>query len=303
MSEDVERRLSTIERAAHIIKTLKAEEWMTLAGLERAAKNSGTADHGMVSRLSALPVERAKFAIVEFTKKDLAGRRGHSFTLTKQGAEVLALHDYVKKDLIFALGAIIAKGKESDVYEVVNEEGSLFALKFFKLGRTSFTRVRKKRFREGSKIRSWMTVNYEAARREYIAMTKLAGLGPAFPKALAYNRSTVLLEHVSGVRLSERPGLSDPEVALKTILRSIRLAYTDAGLVNADLSEYNVLTDGSSFWLIDWPQAVSLVHPNSADLLRHDVGSLVRFFKRAYAVDLEESIAYEYASGASPSLE
>lgn len=285
-----------------MIRSLKAEEWKALAGLEKAAKSSGTADAGMVSRLSGMPLERAKFAIVELTKKELAGKRGHSFTLTKQGAEVMALHEYVKKDLIFAMGTIIAKGKESDVYEVVNEEGSLFALKFFKLGRTSFTRVRRKRFSEGGEIRSWMTINYEAARREYISLTKLDGLGSAFPKAFSYNRSTVLLEHVSGVRLSERPELRDPEAALKTILLSIRKAYLEAGLVNADLSEYNVLTDGADFWLIDWPQAVGTSHPNCAELLQHDTDSVVRFFSRAYGVHVEEPDAFRYASGGSPSL-
>ncbi len=295
--------MSTTERAARVLKSLKDEEWRALAGLERAARGPGTGDVGMISRLGRLPPDRVMFAVDQLAKKELIKKRGLSIVLTKEAAEVMALREYVKKDLVFAFGAIIAKGKESDVYEVVNEEGTLFALKFFKLGRTSFTSVRKKRFREGGGMKSWVTINYEAAKREYTSLRDLEGLGPTFPKTLAYNRSTVLLEHVSGVRLSERPGLVDPVAGLKTILASVRKAYTKAGLVNADLSEYNVLTDGERYWLIDWPQAVGRNHPNSAELLQHDVSSVVRFFRRAYGVDMDEDVALQYAKGSRESLE
>ncbi len=295
--------MSTTERAARVLKLLKDEEWKALAGLEKAARGPGTADVGMISRLSRLPPERVMFAVDQLAKKGLVKKHGLSIVLTKEATEVMALREYVKRDLVYAFGAIIAKGKESDVYEVVNEEGTPYALKFFKLGRTSFTRVRQKRFQEGGEMRSWVTLNYEAARREFTSLRKLEGLGPAFPKALAHNRSTVLLEHVSGVRLSERPHLVDPRAGLKEILASIRKAYTEAGLVNADLSEYNVLTDGANYWLIDWPQAVGRDHPNTAELLRHDVSSIVKFFRRAYDVEVGEEAAFRFASGSAKSLE
>ena len=147
----------------------------------------------------------------------------------------------------------------------------MYALKVYKIGRISFTSIRKKSVRETAEFRSWMTANYDAARREYDALRRLEGLSQAFPKAVAYSRSTVLLEELSGVRLSQRPALEDPAGGLRAVLESIRTAYTKAGLVNADLSEYNVLTDGARFWLIDWPQAVAAEHPNGSELLIHDV--------------------------------
>jgi RIO kinase 2 len=295
--------LSSVERASRVLKSLKDEEWRTLAGIERASSAHGTADTGMIARLSRLPPERVEFALGELEKKGLAGRRGLSFALLREGVEAMALRDYVKKDLVVALGAIIAKGKESDVYEAYTEEGGLYALKFFKLGRTSFTSVRKKRFREGSDMKSWIAVNYEAARREYDALKKLDGLGDSFPRAYAYSRSTVLLQQVSGYRLSERPELDDPKSMLAGVLDSMRAAYVKAGLVNADLSEYNILTDGVTHWLIDWPQAVDRGHPNSADLLRHDVGAVVGFFRRAYRVDMDREKAFAYVRGDRRSLE
>jgi RIO kinase 2 len=263
----------------------------------------GTADGGMVSRLSRLPMDRVNFALDQLNKKGLVVGRGMSYAPTSEAIEILALHDYVRRDILSALGAVIAKGKESDVYEALNEEGRLFALKFFKLGRTSFTRVRKKRFLDKSELRSWITANYEAARREYLALKKLAGLSESFPVAVAYNRSTVLFEQLSGVRISQRPELIDPPAMLRSILEAARLAFTKAGLVNADLSEYNILTDGSRAWLIDWPQAVPISHPNAQELVGHDVRSVVKFFGRAYGVKVDEERALAYVTGRAQSLE
>lgn len=295
--------MSTTENAARVLKSLKDEEWRTLAGLERSTTGSGTPDLGRLSRMSRLPLERVRFATDALEKKGLSMRKGQGYVLTREGVEVMALKDYVKKELIFALGAIIAKGKESDVYEALTEEGSVYALKLYKIGRVSFTSVRKKRVRESAEFRSWMTANYDAARREYHALRKLEGLSPAFPKAIAYSRSTVLLEELSGVRLSQRPELQDPVAALKAVVEAMRLAFVVGGLVNADLSEYNVLTDGASVWLIDWPQAVAAGHPNSAELLRHDVGAVTTFFRRAYGIESEAERVYGYVSGAAASLE
>ncbi|HYC12055.1 MAG TPA: RIO1 family regulatory kinase/ATPase [Nitrososphaerales archaeon] len=295
--------MSSVERASRVLKSLKDEEWKTLVGIERASSAHGTSDGGMISRLSRLPTERVSFALGQLEKKGLVRRRGLSFVLLREGVEAMALREYVKRDLVAALGAIIAKGKESDVYEAYTEEGGLYALKFFKLGRTSFTSVRKKRFREGADMKSWIAVNYEAARREYSALKKLEGLAKTFPKAYSYSRSTVLLEQLSGFRLSERPELSDPRSTLLAVLESVRLAYVKAGLINADLSEYNILTDGASTWLIDWPQAVDRSHPNSPELLRHDVGAVVGFFGRAYRVQLDLDAAYGFVKGERLALE
>jgi len=294
--------LSTTEKAARQLKSLKDEEWRTLQGLEDASTGPGTADVGRLARMSRLPRQRVEFAVEQLERRELVARRGAGYALTKEAVEAMALREYVKRDLIVALGAVIAKGKESDVYETLTEEGSPLALKFFKLGRTSFTRVRKKRFREGAEMRSWMTANYEAARREYSALKRLEGLSPAFPRAVASNRSTVLLEELSGVRLSQRPELSDPAALARTAIDSIRLAYLRAGLVNADLSEYNILTTGAAIWLIDWPQAVTTSHPNCKELLEHDVKAVVKFFSRAYGVAMDPAAALRYVTGASERL-
>jgi len=295
--------LSSVESAARALKALKDEEWRTLAGLERTSAGYGTADIGRLSRSSRLPKERVSFAVSDLEKRGLLSRRGAGFALTREGVEAMALKDYVRKDLIFALGAIIAKGKESDVYEVLTEEGVPLALKFYKIGRTSFTRARRRRAAETSDIRSWMTTNYAAASREYRSLRKLDGLSGVFPRAISYSRSTVLLEQVSGVRLSQRPYLEDPAGVEAAIFGAMRKALEVAGLVNADLSEYNILTNGSAIWIIDWPQAVDSAHPNSEELLKHDVTAVATFFGRAYGVAVDAERALGFVRGEAQTLE
>jgi RIO kinase 2 len=90
--------------------------------------------------------------------------------------------------------------------------------------------------------------------------------------------------------------------SLARVLEAVRAAYMGAGLVNADLSEYNILTDGEKLWLIDWPQAVDRTHPNSGELLLHDVASVGSFFRRAYRVHFDQEDAMAYVSGRSDAL-
>jgi len=64
---------------------------------------------------------------------------------------------------------------------------------------------------------------------------------------------------------------------------------TDAGVVHADLSPYNILWWHGRLWFIDFPQAVDLVsNPHGFDLLHHDVATMCTWFTRqGLATDAE----------------
>jgi len=61
--------LSTTENAARVLKSLKDEEWRTLAGLERSTSGYGTPDLGRLARMSRLPFERVEFATTRLKRK------------------------------------------------------------------------------------------------------------------------------------------------------------------------------------------------------------------------------------------
>jgi RIO kinase 2 len=293
--------VSSLEVAASLVKKLKYEEWRTLEGIEKCALKFPSSDPGIIARTSSQPIQRVLFALARLNKSKLVVRHSANYVITTSGLDALALKDYANRNLLTALGAIIAKGKESDVYEAFTEKGDLRALKVFRLGRISFRDVARKRAANYG-VRSWLTKNYDAAQREFNALKKLEAFRVFTPKPSAHNRHTVLLEEVRGVRLSYRPPLADPEQTLKDILSGIRTAYVEAGIINGDLSEYNILSDGTDFWIIDWPQSVSSEHPNAAKLLERDVTGLIKFYRRAYGIVARPDDAVSYVRGTSNTL-
>jgi RIO kinase 2 len=255
-----------------------------------------------IVRVSGQPAQRVRFALDELGKRRLIGSAGENFVLYTSALDILALRHYADKDYAMALGKLIAKGKESDVYEVLSPKSELFALKLFRLGRTSFRDVKRKRSTSTFDSISWVTSNYKAARHEFAALQKLRKLTENVPTPVDHDRHTVLLQELPGVRLTQRPELEDADELLSTILLTAREAYTVAKMINGDLSEYNILTDGRRAWLIDWPQWVGPAHPNAADLLRRDVFTVLRFFARAYGLKVDDERALKYVRGEVESL-
>ncbi len=279
------------EKAARLVKVLKDEEWKALLAIERVCLSPGPSTAERIASESGMPIERVEFALKMLNSRNLILRSDSSWVINLLAVEALAIREYVKKNYLEALGPVIAKGKESDVYEVYGSKGEVFALKFFKLGRISFRSVRRKRSVKRSEVKNWIATNYDAAKREFTSLKKLEG-HPSFPRVYSYNRNTVLMSYLKGVRLSTRPQV-EPGAILDSIIDALRFAYS-RGVINGDMSEYNILTDGLNVWLIDWPQSVSKSHPNAFELLRRDVSNILRFFKRVYSVErhLDEVLSY-----------
>lgn len=240
-----------------------------------------------------------KFGLEELAKRHLVGTSGENYVIYGPALDLLALKHYADLDHAISLGKFIAKGKESDVYEVLSATSELYALKFFRLGRTSFRDVRRKRASGQSETNTWIKSNYNAARHEFAALARLIDVTTNVPRAVDTDRHTVLLQELPGVRLSNRPELEDPVTVLRSIIETVRDAYVLAKMINGDLSEYNILTDGVRVWLIDWPQWVPPTHPNAKELLQHDVETVLKFFSRAYGVEADLGATMKDVGGAA----
>lgn len=71
-----------------------------------------------------------------------------------------------------------------------------------------------------------------------------------------------------------------------------------AGVIHADMSEYNIILkpDGHVL-LIDWPQYVTLEHSNASDLLKRDVRNVLNYFSRKFKLKIRLNEALEYVTG------
>jgi RIO kinase 2 len=76
-----------------------------------------------------------------------------------------------------------------------------------------------------------------------------------------------------------------------------------AGVVHADLSEYNImLKRNRGILIIDWPQYVTKNHPNAEQLLSRDVQNVLQYFRRKHKLAAELDKSLDYVTGKSKTL-
>ncbi|MHA1732941.1 MAG: RIO1 family regulatory kinase/ATPase domain-containing protein [Promethearchaeota archaeon] len=249
-------------------------------------------------RYKVVPVEQIRFysrtnmdevtyRLDEIHKLELVvrDRRGvEGYYLNSVGYDVLAINALVGQDCIAEFGPQLGVGKEADVYEVLSPTGERLALKFHRLGRTSFRNVRKLRGYLGARGHmSWLYASRLSAEREYEGLTRVRPLNLPIPTPFAQNRHAVLMSFIDGREIRHFHQLPDPGGLLEGVLEVVRRAYSEAGVVHGDLGEFNILVDGDfHFTIIDWPQWVPSDHPRAAELLERDIDNVVGFFQRRF---------------------
>jgi RIO kinase 2 len=187
------------------------------------------------------------------------------------------------KNIITALGPQIGIGKEAEVYlarDLLNQDR---ILKMFRLGRSSFKQIKRKRD-VGTGINSWLLLNIETAKKEYDILTYLKDSSSSFPTPLYRSFHCIVMEAIYGNRLSDIGNLSDPELVLDKIINNIAIAYR-RGFINGDLNEYNILLNDDNIFILDWPQAVIVDTVNADIVLTRDVKNILKFFSKKFNVE------------------
>ncbi|MEM0065734.1 MAG: RIO1 family regulatory kinase/ATPase [Sulfolobales archaeon] len=220
-----------------------------------------------------------------------------AYRLTFLGLDCLALLELVEKGVVTHVGPSIGTGKESVLYLAKTSTNEIAVVKFYKIGRVSFKKVVRYRGYLTDQP-SWLEASKLAAEREYRALLLLSKHTNLIPKVWGWSKHAVVMEYIDGEDLYRYRNARDPKSILNLILTTMRSAYLNAGIVHADLSEYNIVVsvrDSSEIpYIIDWPQYVSREDPLAEEYLTRDVSNLLKFFKRRYGVslDLEKAVGY-----------
>ena len=180
---------------------------------------------------------------------------------------------------------------ESDVYRVSLTSGDPAVIKLHRHGRTSFKSVRKtRRYVAKRRHTSWLYVSRLAATREYAGLQKLYPAGVSVPRPIAHNRHAIVMSAIEGDLLSDCHTFPKPHRILDEIVKKIKSAYLKAGIIHADLSEYNILiTPKLHVLFIDWPQWINSDHPNWHFYLERDLRNILYFFERKFGTERELS--------------
>lgn len=292
--------MSAVDIAVQVFRKLESEDFTILEALEHQMKNYEHVPKDAIYKHADLPSQEVDYRLPLLIRKGLVqGWRGQytGYSLTTAGYDTLAINALVKANIIEAFGKQLGVGKESDVYDALTPDGRQVALKFHRLGRTSFKKTKLKRDYtvKYSYTPDWHHQSSIAAKKEFVALKLLHPKGVAVPEPVTQIYHVLVMSMIEGAELYRYLELFDAHAVLDDILVNVRRAYLDVHIIHGDLSPFNViLKPNQHVLIIDWPQNVSTKHPNAKELLERDLRNVLTFFQRKYGIknQLEHVLAY-----------
>lgn len=275
-----------------VLRYLSREDFRVLTAVEMGMRNHEIVPAVLIERIASLKHGGTYKVLKNLLKHKLLhhdASKYDGFRLTYLGYDFLAIKTLVNRGVFTAVGRKIGVGKESDIFEVSNEDGTVMAMKLHRLGRTSFRAVKSKRdyLRHRSSY-NWLYLSRLAALKEYAFMKALGEHGFPVPNAVDCNRHCVIMSLVQGYPLVQVKELENRDVVFETVLGLIvRLA--EHGLIHCDFNEFNIMIDDDeNITMIDFPQMVSVSHRNAQMYFDRDVECIYKFFAKRFKMTFEE---------------
>ncbi|KAL9236510.1 hypothetical protein vseg_011171 [Gypsophila vaccaria] len=275
----------------NVLRYLSKDDFRVLVAVELGMRNHEIVPSTLIDRIARLKHGGTYKVLKNLLKHKLLHHDSteyDGFRLTYLGYDFLAISALVKSGVITAVGRQIGVGKESDIFEVINEEGTVMAMKLHRLGRTSFRAVKSKRdyLRHRSSF-NWLYLSRLAALKEFAFMKALEDHGFPVPKAVDCNRHCVVMSLVQGYPLVQVKHVENPDVVFETVIGLIvRLA--EHGLIHCDFNEFNIMIDDDeNVTMIDFPQMVSVNHRNAKMYFDRDVECIFKFFRKRFKLTFE----------------
>jgi RIO kinase 2 len=260
---------------------MKRYAWVPIEQLKTTTKLAESEINYRLSRLIA-------WGMVRFNPVPYDG-----YALVFGGYDALALATLTNKGTISALGSQIGEGKESVVHDALGL--GPVAIKFHRVGGRSFSSARLNRdYMPEEGHCPWLIASRKSAEREYEALTALH-TKVSVPLPIDQNRHTVVMALINGQNLN-RCRLESPAGVLDEILDNMHRAWK-AGIIHADLSEYNILMEDGRVVFIDWPQWIATDHPNAEVILGRDIDNILACFLRKYQLDYNREDAVQWVIG------
>ncbi len=284
------------------LRYLNPTDWRTLTAVETGSRNHEVVPTPLIANLSKSSVGDVQRSISLLAKANLIAKvknaKYDGYRLTYGGLDYLALHSLQKSNTVYSVGNQIGVGKESDIFVVSDEKGEQRVLKIHRLGRVSFKKgVRNKRDYARTKVQkergagSWMYMSRLAAVKEFAFLQALHDAGLSVPIPLGQNRHQLVMSLIDGFPLRQIEKVPDP-AGLYAELMEILVRLCSLGLIHGDFNEFNLLIkeeqeeEGEGIRLvpvlIDFPQMVSVDHPNAEFYFDRDVECVKRFFARRF---------------------
>ncbi|OCL08602.1 hypothetical protein AOQ84DRAFT_318143 [Glonium stellatum] len=309
------------------IRYLTAEDWRVLTAVEMGSKNHEIVPTPLITQIAGLRGGSGVHKCISSLAKvgliaKVKNAKYDGYRLTYGGLDYLALNTHRKASNIYSVGNQIGVGKESDIYVVASSSGLQRVLKIHRLGRISFRTVKANRdYLRNRASGSWMYMSRLAALKEFAFMKALKENGFPVPEPIAQSRHTIVMSLVDAFPLRQIASIPDP-AGLYAELLALIVQLASYGLIHGDFNEFNILVEEKTSTpvpelteanpqttlplsnsdeskplnptitlvptIIDFPQMVSIDHPNAAYYFDRDVTCIKRFFSRRFHFTSDE---------------
>ncbi|KAF6156300.1 hypothetical protein GIB67_010109 [Kingdonia uniflora] len=275
-----------------VLRYLSKDDFRVLTAVEMGMRNHEIVPAELIGRIAGLKHGGSYKVMKNLLRHKLLhhdSSKYDGFRLTYLGYDFLAIKTLVKRGVFASVGRQIGVGKESDIFEVATEDGTIMAMKLHRLGRVSFRAVKNKRdyLRHRSSF-NWLYLSRLAALKEFAFMKALQDHGFPVPDAVDCNRHCVIMSLVPGYPLVQVKELPNPDIVFETIIGLVtRLA--EHGLIHCDFNEFNIMIDDDEkVTMIDFPQMVSVSHRNAQMYFDRDVECIFKFFRKRFNLTFQE---------------
>jgi RIO kinase 1 len=215
---------------------------------------------------------------------------------------LLSLYELANRGVIDLLYGTIKTGKEANIF--LGKKGNEnLAVKIHRVGNRDYSMMMTymdgdHRFEGVKKSKSKRTMVNLWVKKEFKNL-KSATEHIRVPAPVAFKNNVIVMEFLGEGDISypmlKNAVLQDPKKVFSRIKRDMKLLYHKAGLVHADLSEYNILMAKEEPVMIDFAQAVVKEHPRSEEFLKRDTSNITKFFQKHFEID--EKKVFEYICG------
>lgn len=275
--------MSSFSKAGHLVSLLNKSDFKILKVFASSLKNRQFLNLPTLSQYSNLSQSLIEHHLKRLVKFGLISKSNIGYTLLVTGLDIYVLKILSNRNIITAIGPQIGIGKEAEVYLAHDSLEQDKIIKMFRLGRSSFKQIKRKRD-VNIGTNSWLLLNIETAKKEYDILTYLKDSSTSFPSPLYRSFHCIVMEPIYGSRLSDIENLDYPELVLEKIISNMKIAYRK-GYINGDLNEYNILVNDDNIFILDWPQAVRVDTTNADVVLTRDVNNIVKFFSRKFEIE------------------
>jgi RIO kinase 2 len=275
--------LSSFSKAAHLVSLLNKSDFKLLKVFASSLKNRQFLNLSTLSQYSNLSQGLVEHHLERLVKFGLISKSNIGYSLLVTGLDIYVLKILSNRNTIAAIGPQIGIGKEAEIYLAHDSQEQDKILKMFRLGRSSFKQIKRKRDINLA-TSSWLLLNIETAKKEYDILKYLRHSSTSFPNPLYRSFHCIVMDPLYGTRLVDVENLDNPQYVLEKIINNVRIAYRK-GYVNADLNEYNILVNNDNIFILDWPQAVKVDTINADSVLTRDVKNILKFFSRKFKIE------------------